>query len=240
MDHDINSVLVIGDSLSKGVVYNDLKQRYFFSKSCFANIIQSLLRIRIFNSSKFGTTIDYGQEVFKTKFPELNPDVVFLEFGGNDCDFDWDTIAKNPDFDHRPKTELPAFEKIMRSIVETIKSVEKIPLLINLPPLNAPSYFQWFTGGDAEKGRQILKWLGDVGKIYWWHERYSAAIERIARDTNTSLIDIRGEFLQHEDFRDYICIDGIHPNEKGHQLIAQTILHFAEQNADYLLLPNGV
>ena len=35
---------------------------------------------------------------------------------------------------------------------------------------------------------------------------------------------IRTAFLQRRDYRDYLCIDGIHPNDKGHILIADILL----------------
>ena len=37
------------------------------------------------------------------------------------------------------------------------------------------------------------------------------------------MIDIRSAFLVRKDYTDYLCEDGIHPNEKGHRLIREAM-----------------
>lgn len=237
MKEPIESILVVGDSLSRGVVYNEDKHRYCFLKDSYINLMGEILMPQVYNTAKFGTTVRYGQKVLAEELSKRNPDVVLIEFGGNDCDFDWEEIARHPDDAHDPKTPLREFETRLTQTVQLVRGAGKIPLLMNLPPLNAPDYFAWFTQGDAKKGGEILKWLGDVGKIYWWHERYSATIGRVARRTGTKLIDVRGEFLAEEDFRRYLCVDGIHPNERGHRLIAKAVRDFARRYAEGIFIP---
>lgn len=232
---NISSVMVVGDSLSKGVVYDDEKKRYCFLKDSFVNTVSRDITCEIRNCSKFGTTIAYGEDLLKSKLEASEADVVLIEFGGNDCDFNWEQIALAPQNLHQPKTRLEEFTASLERIVGYIQSLGKIPLLMNLPPLNAPDYFNWFTGGDKEKQANILKWLGDVGRIYWWHERYSSAIMRVGKKTSTQIIDVRGEFLAQEDFREFICADGIHPNAKGHKIMAAAIENFVQVHAAWLL-----
>ena len=69
-------------------------------------------------------------------------------------------------------------------------------------------------------GQNILTFLGEVDFIYKWQEMYSAAIEKLAVEEKIPIIDIRSGFLNKEDYSDYLCADGIHPNEKGHLLIS--------------------
>ena len=103
---------------------------------------------------------------------------------------------------------------------------------MTLPPLNAVGYFNWFTKGSKEKGDQILKWLEDVSKIYWWHERYSVANRSVADAYGVPVADARRYFLEMPDYRAYICSDGIHPNKNGHQLITSSILDCFNKNAE--------
>ncbi len=233
---DVSRVLVLGDSLTKGVVYSEEKKRYHTSKNGFIAELSKKLKLTVTNASKFGTTLIQGLNAAKSKVEKTDPDVVLIEYGGNDCDFDWEAVAGNPKFNHRPHTELEQFESRLGEFVCEIKDRQKTPVLLNLPPLDAPRYFKWFTGGDEQKGARVLEWLGDVGRIYWGHERYSRAIERVAKLTNTHIIDIRSAFLQEEDFRSYMCIDGIHPNESGQNLIMMTILSYITSNAGYMLI----
>lgn len=232
---DIKKILVLGDSLSKGIVYNEQKRRYCPLENGFINTLAKKIRFTVTNVSRFGSTLTQALKIAPAKVEKENPDLVLIEFGGNDCDFNWDEIAQNPQKDHRPRTELNTFEENLTHFVKELNLRGKTPVLLNLPPLDAPRYFQWFTGGDESKGKEILKWLGDVCKIYWWHERYSCAVERVAQATKTRLIDIRGAFLKKEDYREFLCVDGIHPNEKGHKLIEDTILGYIQSHASYLL-----
>ena len=52
---------------------------------------------------------------------------------------------------------------------------------------------------------------------------YSAAVVLLAKAYRVPVIDIRAAFLCTQDYRNYLCKDGIHPNEEGHALIAQAI-----------------
>ena len=52
---------------------------------------------------------------------------------------------------------------------------------------------------------------------------YSLAVEDLAKREQVPLIDIRSDFLRDQCFSDYLCEDGIHPNERGHLLISKAI-----------------
>lgn len=228
-------ILVVGDSLSKGVVLDEEKKKYKILNNCFFNLLADKLNADMFNASRFGFTVKQGMNVLKSKIEKVDPDIVVIEFGGNDCDFLWDDIAANPDFDHIPKTPLDEFDRSINNMIDYIQQKGKQPVLATLPPLYADNYFRWFTGCDKEKGIRILKWLKDVWHIYWWQERYSNCVQYIANKRKISCIDVRRTFLQKKDFQEYICTDGIHPNEAGHKLIFESVIDYIRDYADNLL-----
>ena len=228
-------ILIVGDSLSKGVMLDENKKRYYISKDCFFNLLADKIDAEMYNASKFGSTVIQGQKQLESKLEKYDPDIVVIEFGGNDCDFLWDDIAQNPMLDHIPKTPLDVFEKSIQSMIDYVKKMGKQPVLTTLPPLYADNYFNWFTNSDKEKGLKVLKWLKDVWRIYWWHERYSNCIQYIAKASDVSCIDIRREFLKRKEFMQYICSDGIHPNKAGHQLIFEAAIEYIKKYASYLL-----
>jgi len=224
------TILVVGDSLCKGVSLNEEKKRYFFLKNSFANNLKKALDANVVNVAKFGTTVKHGSRMLKQKLDKHNPDIVLIEYGGNDCDFDWKEIALNPLKEHNPKTPIDEFESHLSSMIKTVLDFGATPVLMTLPPLNAVNYFKWFTQGNLEMGNSVLKWLEDVSKIYWWHERYSLRVISVARACKIPIIDIRSYFLKTPDFRKYVCLDGIHPNESGHKLITSSILDCFNSN----------
>ena len=43
-----------------------------------------------------------GVSKLENHISKENPDIVLLEYGGNDCAFNWDEVADNPDANHLP------------------------------------------------------------------------------------------------------------------------------------------
>ena len=231
----INTILVLGDSLSKGVTLDENRLRYYFLDECFVNNIRRAVTPNLINCAKFGTTVRHGLQIIEKNMEKHHPDLVFIEYGGNDCDFAWEEIAKDPSLDHQPKVPLSEFEEKLTQLVRIVKQYEAIPILTTLPPLYASNYFDWFTHGDRQKGESILKWLKNVWVIYYWQERYSSAIRIVAQREGVHCIEVRDAFLKDPEFRRLMCKDGIHPNPKGHQLISETITKFIQQYRQSLL-----
>ena len=73
------------------------------------------------------------------------PDIVLIEFGGNDCDYRWDRIAENPSGEFQPKTECSAFYDLLTGLVKELHSMKIVPVLVSLPPLDPDRYFRWIS-----------------------------------------------------------------------------------------------
>ena len=82
---------------------------------------------------------------------------VVMEFGGNDCDFNWKEISENPDAEHKPNSEIKHFVMMYTELIKEIKDMGKMPVLLSLPPIDAKKYFLKISNGlNAEN---ILKWM---------------------------------------------------------------------------------
>ncbi|MFA6457353.1 MAG: SGNH/GDSL hydrolase family protein [Bacteroidota bacterium] len=229
------TIVVFGDSISRGVIYDEEKCRHSLLLESFANLVKEQLRGVVFNAAKFGSTIVEGLQRLQNDVLQRKPDIVLIEFGGNDCDFQWDAIAENPAGDFHPKTECKTFYQHLSELVAQLNSMNIIPVLVSLPPLDAEKYFRWISKNSVQAQENILKYIGNISRIYSWHEQYNAAILRVAEETKTRLIDIRSSFLQTEDYTKLICLDGIHPNKEGHKVIAEKILNYIQTNYMFLL-----
>ena len=235
LEKDCYNIVLCGDSISKGVVYDENKEKYVLLDDSFPNLLQSKLKGVVHNAAKFGNTILRAAGKLQNDVLKKKPDIVFIEFGGNDCDFKWEEIAGNPQGNHLPNTDFNIFQKTLKSLIELFNSTGIIPVLMTIPPLDAERYFKWVSKNSTLAGGKILEWLGTVSKIYWWQERYNSAILSIAQETRTRWIDVRSAFLKQPDFRQFLCIDGIHPNEKGHRIIAEKIFNYISADYKYLL-----
>ena len=143
-------------------------------------------------------------------------------------------MAAAPAKDHIPATPIPEYERILDEAILYCREHGCTPVLMSLPPLDPERFFLWVGKDDAMR-KNILKWLGTVMHIYCWQEQYSAAIQQAALRHRVGYIDIRRAFLARGDFRDHICVDGMHPNEQGHFLMARACLSYIRDNAPDLL-----
>ena len=90
-------------------------------------------------------------------------DYTVLEFGGNDCDFDWKSVSDDPEAAHICKTPLEAFKQKYARMLETIKRLGGKPIVLNLPPIDSGRYFRWISRNLSPS--RILRFLKEVGFI---------------------------------------------------------------------------
>lgn len=223
------SICVFGDSVAKGVVYDEVKKKYRFLKESFVNLFSKEENIEIKNYAKFGCTVIKGEQILNKNLGALkNYEYVILEFGGNDCNFNWDAVSKNPNIDHQPQVPIEIFKEEYKKVIRTVKAQGCKPILLSLPPLSANRFFNWISKGLSKEN--IMKFLGNKEYIYRWHEMYNSTIFDLAQEEKVEILDIRKVFLPYRNYEQFLCIDGMHPNEKGHQLINDALL-------DYNLIP---
>jgi lysophospholipase L1-like esterase len=219
----MEKVFVLGDSISKGVVFDEIKSKYYiYTESCIQKLL-SLYPEYIKCKARFGATIKYAYDYINDKLGSIDSRYIFMECGGNDCDFKWDEIADDPYAPHKPNTPLSEYNAVMEDIIKKVLSAGKKIILSTLPPIDSHRYFSFFTKDSKEKGDKILVWLKDVENISRWQESYNNVIWKNAIKYNCPVADIRSPFLQTMNYPDYICRDGIHPNERGQELIYNTL-----------------
>lgn len=210
---------ILGDSIMKGVMYNQERDRYvLYNDEWF---LSSALEkgVAINKQCRMGATVEYGM----SRLPSLEPGTrVLVEFGGNDSNFNWSTVAEAPGEEHDPVTPPDTFRSMYKKLLESILKLGAEPIALNLIPIDAEAFFKWISRtADADR---VLEWLGDENMLYRWHEYYSRVIDETAKEVGCRLIDIRGKLLLDRSYSRMICRDGLHPNEKGHELIRKLLL----------------
>lgn len=215
----IKKINIWGDSILKGVIYDEIRKKYTTLKENNATLISKNTGLDIKNNARFGLTAPKARNLMLAALEKgVDCEAAIIELGGNDSDFNWAEVAQEPDKEHIPNTPLDVFRSCITDMVNALKKHNIIPVLVNLPPIDAEKYFAWITR-DGLDGSRILRWLGDVQRIYRYHECYSLAITNLARTLNCHLIDVREAFLLEVNYSRYLCLDGIHPNSEGHKLM---------------------
>ena len=225
---NIRKIEVFGDSIFKGIQINPLNKRYHVNNTIDVEMLSETFSLSIVNRAKLGCTVTKGAVLLEKYLAEA-PDcsAILMDFGGNDCDFNWKSISENPEAAHEPHTPLHTFVEVYTDMIEKIKAKGIRPVITTLPPLEPQRYFDWFCKGLNREN--ILRWLGDVNAIYRYQELYSRTVEEIARNSGAMLVDLRGAFLREKYMGRFLCEDGIHPNTEGQRLITQELKRFCTE-----------
>lgn len=201
---------VWGDSIAKGVVYDELRGRYVVLKdNCLSRLKEAGLA-GVQNYSVMGQTSQNGVE--RIMLADIHPgQIVVIEYGGNDCDLDWKQVSERPEHRQYGKIPIERFAKNICGMIQRVCSAGAKPVLVTPPPLNAERYFRWISKNlNADN---IMKYLGSVQTIFSWQKAYADCIADLAKKHDVYLADMRSVFSCKDDM---MCIDGIHPNAKGH------------------------
>jgi lysophospholipase L1-like esterase len=144
-----------------------------------------------------------------------HPDLVTIFFGINDSAVDvWKGATE-------PRVPLTDYEANLRTIVDRIRADGARPVLLT------PNPVAWTP--------EILKLYGrppyqpdnpDGWNIYL--RRYADAVRRVATDEHVSIVDVDQMFRAYAAMPGHhlsdLLSDGMHPNDAGHQMIADGIL----------------
>lgn len=230
----LKQIYIYGDSILRGILLDEESKRYYQMKNNNIKDLEKSFPLSIENKSKFGRTIEKGYREIKNMLcKNTECDIVVLEYGGNDCDYKWCEIGEEPYKSHSPNTSIEKFESIYLNIISELKKKKIMPVIMSLPPIDSEKYFNWVTQDGTNK-ENVLKWLKDKQHISQHQELYSLAATKVAYQTDSLFIDVRSEFLKSDNYSDLMCIDGIHPNEKGQNLISNI---FSNYMSKYFLKP---
>lgn len=225
---EIMKIGLFGDSILKGVQVNSETKKYYVNSYIDEEMLSKKYSMQVKNYSTIGCTVTRGKKFLEKRLENnIECDAIIMDYGGNDCDYDWKAISENPEGNHSPNTPIEFFIETYCGIIDTLKKKGIFPILTTLPPLEPQCFFDWFCR-DLNK-KNILKWLGEVGNIYTHQENYSRAIEKIALEKQVPLIDLRGEFLKFGSTKELLCEDGTHPNTLGQKIIESSFYKFADR-----------
>ena len=123
----LREIVLWGDSIMRGVVYDEAKQKYSLASPNGAEAASRVLGIPLRNRARMGCTVDKGltliQKDLKTEKEEGEGiEAALLEFGGNDCDFNWGQVAADPEAKHQPRTPLDRFSVHLEEMIRLVRS----------------------------------------------------------------------------------------------------------------------
>lgn len=215
----LKKIKIYGDSILKGVMFNEELNRYKLFGYRFDELAENGIEVE--NNCKMGATVEQGFEIMKDTLEDCDEDtVVILEYGGNDCNYNWSEVSDDPKGSFLPNTPAEKFQEIYLKMVEFARNKGAKVAICNLVPIDSERFMNWVSKGLNYDN--IIGWMGDVNRIARWQEYYSRLSEKVAAIAKCPILDLRSNFLASESLKNMISIDGIHPNSQGHTLIKET------------------
>lgn len=221
MKNGINKISVYGDSILKGAV-TGLDSGHLFDviENDSLTLASKKLVFELNNQSVFGSIITKSaRRLNKDIAKGCVGDVAIIESGGNDCDYDWNEVIKNPTAFHSPRVPLQDFFQTLDEMVKNCYENRITPLLMTMPPLVSD---RWYNHICKNYGKDAVDAFinGIPDTLYQNHEIYNTHIMHYCYEHGVQFVDMRLSFLETRHYRNLMCEDGIHPNEAGHAYMA--------------------
>mgnify|MGYP000258368871 CR=1 FL=1 len=215
-------IAVFGDSLMKGTL-PDEQLRYHFHTDLFEAPLAGL-HAEVTNKSVFGATSRKGVTLVQRDLARGHRyDWALVEYGGNDCNYDWPDVAAHPEQDHNPVVLADEFRANMTAIVQMLREAGIRPIFTTLPPIDEVKYLACIDHNGASAAG-VMQWLGDVRRIYRTQERYSGLVCTIAAGAGRAVRRPARSFSRRGRSRASNAEDGIHLSEAGYALFYTTLI----------------
>lgn len=222
MKNGINKISAYGDSILKGAVTGtDSGHLFDIIEDSSLVLASKALGFELNNQSVFGSIVSKTQRRLNRDIEKgIFSDLAIIESGGNDCDYDWTHVSSSPDEKHFPRTTLEDFIQKISEMVDVCRKNKITPLIMTMPPLVRDRWYNHILHGQDENA--VLKILNDnPDRLYQNHELYNISLVEYAFKNSVQIVDMRKEMLLSENYRNLMCLDGIHPNEKGYKFMSE-------------------
>ena len=224
----MHKIVLLGDSIAKGVVRDNPTTRYRVSSSSFAKNCEKLMDIQIENHAHMGSTVVQGLAVVQRIIPKIaDANEVWLLFGGNDSNMSLTNIDDmSQEIRYQPTVDLGEYQQKYSELISCLQNLGLSVFLMSLPPIALRKFLK--------NVQQTIR--TPAGRCRWqkfihrqpetltnWHEMYNLSVFKLAHKHQIPVIDITTPFLKEKNCEPYFCDDGIHPNNEGHLLITNAI-----------------
>jgi lysophospholipase L1-like esterase len=175
------------------------------------------LAVRVINSGIGGNHTDQARTRFEADVLKHNPDTVVIQFGINDAAVD---VWKDPPAT-QPRVDVASFGDNLKFFVRRLRSKGIAVVLMT------PNPMRWTLKLRNLYGKPPYD-PGSVDGFNVLLNQYAEVVRAVARSESVALIDVSKRFTEFGDQQgnrvDDLLSDGMHPNERGHRLIADQLI----------------
>lgn len=170
--------------------------------------------VHVINAGVPGDTTERARKRFESDVLAHKPRLVLIQLGGNDAAIDvWRDVTT-------PRVSPQRYEENLQHFVRTLQQHGAEVILMTA------GMFRWTPKLKELYGKAPYD-PNDPDGFNLKLREYAAIVRRVAREQEAALVDV---FAAHERFDavegqsvDDLFLDGMHPNDAGHQLVAELL-----------------
>ena len=221
-------LVVFGDSILKGVITIPGSNKLFdVTENDSLTLAQKKLGFELDNRAIYGNITSKGLLKLQKFFEKDGAaDFCVIEFGSNDCDYDWNIFKPDaqlpPAAEIQPKVPLEQYLANLTQMVDLCRANKTTPLMMGLIPYVCDDWYKTIIKGQDEAA--ISNFLGGTSETLSKNQLvYKNAQADFVKKNNVQFLDPWTIFEGHKEL---MCYDGIHPNEKGYEQLSNAWVEF--------------
>jgi len=168
--------------------------------------------LSVCNAGVRGNTTKNARDRLAKDVLAHKPRVVVIQFGINDAAVDvWKTPPATT-----PRVPLAEYEENLRSIIATLHQQKVKPILMTTNPTRWTPKLRELYGKPPYRPDEADGFDAPV------LAQYNEAVRRLAKELAVPLVEVHEAFAKRNP--DKLLLDGMHPNDAGHQLVAELLV----------------
>lgn len=173
----------------------------------------------VINAGVGGNDTGQARARFEKDVLSQKPDIAIIQFGLNDSCIDlWDGKDK-------PRVAKTAYVENLRYFVETLRAGNCTAILMTANPMRwTPQLLELYGKAPFD--------VNDPWGFNLLNREYAQSVRDLSAELKVPLVDVYQGFLDYSAVPGHaaedLLLDGMHPNDKGHALIAQWLMEKIE------------
>ena len=221
MNKQIKSVSVIGDSLLKGIIYNEDKNIYNVLENNCISLLEEENNLNINNYSICGLNINNLNKYFNLVLNKSKDEIIILEIGSDS--FEQDLLTN----DFKPLYTIGKFNRILKNIIKMSKKDNRNIVLTTIPYISNNKFYRFVSD---KKGVRNQKGILEINNFI---EEINDLIKKISRKYNVLLIDLNRGINSYDE--DLYSVDGKYLSSKGHKILRNIFMESFNKSSVYLV-----
>ena len=172
---------------------------------------------QVINAGVGGNSTALARARFQQDVLDRRPDIAIIQFGINDAAVD---VWKDPPAT-MPRVPLDQFTDHLHQFVTRLKETQCRVILMTPNPLAWTDKLKQLYGQPPYQVRQ-------ADGLNVLLREYSEAVRHLAKLASVPLVDVEKQFVDFAETSgqpiNHLLLDGMHPNDNGHRLIAAALL----------------